>query len=88
MDGDDRGGFEGPQPQILKDLFERRPPLNPAGAIAERLAAPGVRQLMGQLDYDHLYRWFVGLAPDDQCGTRRPSRRTGIDCGKPTCFRR
>jgi transposase len=23
------------------------------------------RQLMEQLDYNFLYRWFVGLAPDD-----------------------
>src|SRR6202011_2044331 len=45
-------------------------PLDPTGAIAERLAAPGVgirseRQLMEQLDYNLLYRWFAGLAPDD-----------------------
>src|ERR1700730_10155979 len=34
------------------------------------------RQLMQQLDYNLLYRWFVGLSPDDLCGTRPCSRRT------------
>src|ERR1700681_24905 len=38
------------------------------------------RQLMEQLDYNLLYRWFAGLAPDGLCGTRRLSPRTGIDC--------
>jgi transposase len=28
------------------------------------------RQLMEQLDYNLLYRWFVGLSLDDPCGTR------------------
>ena len=42
------------------------------------------RQLMEQLDYNLLYRWFVGLAPDE---TRRPSRRTANGCSKATCFR-
>jgi hypothetical protein len=36
------GGSERPEPQLRKALFERGPPLDPAGAIAERLAAPGV----------------------------------------------
>ena len=38
------------------------------------------RQLMEQLDYNLLYRWFVGLSPDDPIWTRRPSRRTAIGC--------
>ena len=28
------------------------------------------RQLMEQLDYNLLYRWFVGLSPDNRSGTR------------------
>jgi len=28
------------------------------------------RQLMEQLDYNLLYRWFVGLSPDDATGCR------------------
>ena len=40
------------------------------------------RQLMGQLDYNLLDRWFAGLAPDDPVGdtttfTKKPAPRTG-----------
>ncbi len=35
------------------------------------------RLLMEQLDYNLLFRWFVGLKLDDRCGWRRCSRRTG-----------
>ena len=34
------------------------------------------RQLMEQLDYNLLFRWFVGLSVDDRCGCRRCSART------------
>jgi transposase len=42
-------------------------PLDPSGAIAVQ-AFYGIRserQLMEQLDYNHLYCWFVGLSPDE-----------------------
>jgi Transposase and inactivated derivatives len=38
------------------------------------------RQLMEQLDYNLLYRWFVDFRPTTRSGTRRPSRRTAIGC--------
>src|SRR6202040_2655201 len=38
------------------------------------------RQLMEQLDYNLLYRWFVGLSPDDPIWDPKPSRRTAIGC--------
>jgi transposase len=41
------------------------------------------RQLMEQLDYNLLYRWFVGL----RCGCRRRLRRTAIGCGRATFSR-
>ncbi len=34
------------------------------------------RQLMEQLDYNLLFRWFVGCRWTSGCGTRRCSRRT------------
>jgi transposase len=33
------------------------------------------RQLMEQLDYNLLYRWFVGLAPDDRVWDPCPYRK-------------
>ena len=41
------------------------------------------RQLMEQLHYNLLYRWFVGLGVDDRFGCRRCSRRTATGCSKP-----
>ena len=38
------------------------------------------RQLMEQLNYNLLFRWFVGLRPTMRCGMRRCSARTGIGC--------
>ena len=35
------------------------------------------RQLMEQLDYNLLFRWFVGLGVDDADANRPSSRRTG-----------
>jgi hypothetical protein len=65
---------------VLKDLgpsfgklyaSEGRPSIPPEQLLSALLlqAFYGVRserQLMEQLDYNLLYRWFVGLAPDDQ----------------------
>jgi transposase len=42
------------------------------------------RQLMEQIDYNLLFRWFVGSASTMLCGTTRRSRRTGIGCSMPT----
>ena len=38
------------------------------------------RQLMEQLDYNLLFRWFVGLAMDAPSGTSRCSPRTATGC--------
>ena len=40
------------------------------------------RQLMEQMQYNLLFRWFVGLGIDDQVWAegRRCSRRTATDC--------
>jgi len=46
------------------------------------------RQLMEQLDYNLLYRWFVGLSPMILCGIRPPSARTVNACRRATCSRR
>ena len=46
------------------------------------------RQLMEQLDYNLLYRWFAGLAPDDPVWDATTfSPRTGSGCSAATCFR-
>jgi transposase len=36
------------------------------------------RQLCEQLEYNLLYRWFVGIALDDGCGTTPASPPTAI----------
>ena len=38
------------------------------------------RLLMEELDYNMLFRWFVGLAMDDRSGTPRCLPRTGSGC--------
>ena len=38
------------------------------------------RLLMEQLDYNLLFRWFVGWRWTTRCGTRRYSARIGTDC--------
>src|SRR5579864_1262083 len=39
------------------------------------------RMLMEQLEYNLLFRWFVGLEMDEaRCGTTRWSARTGSGC--------
>src|SRR5580704_16449918 len=64
---------------VLKDLgpsfgklyaSEGRPSIPPEQLLSALLlqafyAIRSERQLMEQLDYNLLYRWFVGLAPDD-----------------------
>lgn len=40
------------------------------------------RLLIEQLNYNLLFRWFVGLSMDDKCGITRPSARTGTGCWK------
>lgn len=38
------------------------------------------RLLMEQLEYNLLFRWFVGLSMDAPCGSRPSSRRIAIAC--------
>ena len=45
------------------------------------------RQLVEQIDYNLLFRWFVGWAWTTRCGTMRCSRRTGIGCLPASCNR-
>ena len=45
------------------------------------------RQLMEQLDYNLLYRWFVGFRPTTRSGTRPPSPRTETGCRAARCSR-
>ena len=40
------------------------------------------RQLMERLEYDLLFRWFVGIGVDAACGTIRCSQRTVTGCSK------
>ena len=42
------------------------------------------RQLMEQLDYNLLFRWFVGLSSTRPCGRRRPLQRTATGCSPAT----
>ncbi len=41
------------------------------------------RLLMEEMDYNILFRWFVGLNLDDPVGTRRCLPRTGTACWRP-----
>jgi hypothetical protein len=58
---------------------EGRPSTPPVSALLLQVfyGIRSERQLMEQLDYNLLYRWFVGLSPDTRSGTRPPSPRTG-----------
>jgi transposase len=58
--------------RTLRKLYasEGRPPIAPEQLLSALLlqVLHGIRserQLMEQLDYNLLYRWFVGLSPDD-----------------------
>ena len=50
------------------------------------------RLLMEQLEYNLLYRWFVGLGSTTRCGTRPPSPPTATGCSRarsrPSSWRR
>jgi transposase len=45
------------------------------------------RQLMEQLDYNLLYRWFVGLSPDDPVWDPTVFTKTALDCRTARCSR-
>ena len=64
---------------------EGRPSIAPerlmrASLIQILFSVRSERQLMEQIDYNLLFRWFVGSASTMLCGTTRRSRRTGIGC--------
>src|SRR5579872_6352716 len=40
------------------------------------------RQLVERLEFDMLFRWFVGLRSTRRCSTPRPSRRTVTACSR------
>jgi len=42
------------------------------------------RLLMEEMNYNILFRWFVGLNADDEFGTRPPSLRTATVCWRLT----
>ena len=42
------------------------------------------RLLMEEMDYNLLFRWFVGLNADDEVWTRPPSPRTATACWRLT----
>ena len=64
----DRGRPSIPQEQLLRALL-----------LQILFTIRSERLLMERIDYDLLFRWFVGLGIDDAVGTTRCSRRTGID---------
>ncbi len=45
------------------------------------------RLLMEEMDYNLLFRWFVGLNADDEVWDQPRSLRIGIGCCKPTWLR-
>jgi hypothetical protein len=79
-------------PDVLSDLnrslgrfyaSEGRPSIPPEQLLSAWLlqvfySIRSERQLMEQLDYNLLYRWFVGLSPDDPVWDPTVSRRTAI----------
>jgi transposase len=69
---------------------EGRPSVPPEQLLSALLilALHGIRserQLMQQLDYNLLNRWFVGLPRTIRCGTRPPSPRTANACRPVRC---
>ena len=85
--------------EVLKDLSrilgklyasEGRPSVPPEQLLSALLiqvfyGIRSERQLMEQLDYNLLYRWFVGLSPDDPVWDQRPSPRTASGFRMATC---
>src|SRR5664279_468999 len=66
---------------------EGRPSIPPEQLLSALLLQVfyGVRSerlLMEQMDYNLLFRWFVGLPPTARRGTRRRLQRTASDCRK------
>jgi hypothetical protein len=67
-------GLRRSEPQLHPPLLARRSALDPPGGVVERPAAAGAlrhpseRLPIEQLDYNLLFRWFVGLSPDDRVG--------------------
>ena len=65
-------GLRRSEPQLHPPLLARRSALDPPGGVVERPAAAGAlrhpseRLPIEQLDYNLLFRWFVGLSPDDR----------------------
>ncbi len=65
-------------------VFLIRTAIGAARAIAARLVTASVlwhpheSLPLEQLDYNLIFRWFVGLSPDDPTGTRPRSPRTEI----------
>jgi hypothetical protein len=57
--------------RVRQTVFADWPGVDPAGAADARVAAAGVylirseRQLIERIDYDLLFRWFVGLGIED-----------------------
>src|SRR4051812_13380311 len=71
---------------------EGRPSVPPEQLLSALLiqALYGIRserQLMEQLNYNLLYRWFVGLSPDDPVWDPTTSPRTGSGCRTAMCSR-
>ena len=64
-------GFEGVEPYVREALRAGGAPLDPPEQLLSALllqvlySVRSERQLMEQLDYNLLFRWFVGLSPDD-----------------------
>ena len=69
--GDGRHGLRELSPQFARLYPEDRPAVDPAREAAARpllqllYSVRSERQLMEQLDYNLLFRWFVGLSMDD-----------------------
>jgi transposase len=71
---------------------EGRPSVPPEQLLSALLiqALYGIRserQLMEQLNYNLLYRWFVGLSPDDPVWDPRHSPRTANACRRARYLR-
>ena len=84
--------------QVLKQLSRRfdamyakvgRPSIPPEQLLRAQLlqmlySIRSERLLMEEMDYNLLFRWFVGLNADDEGGTRPRLLRIAIGCSKQT----
>ena len=87
--------------EVLKELnhtfrrlysHEGRPSIPPEQLLSALIlqvlySVRSERQLMEQLDYNLLFRWFVGLSRTIRSGTRPCSPRTGNVFKKAMCTR-